>query len=490
MRDALRAVLARAASDEPVFSFDEIRRWRQTEFEQFTASGLLREGAQAQFVTCDACDDAHREEVIWRASVRDISGIRAYIPCPVEMALHVPAERLRQWTVDAEEMARQIAAVMELSGNVENVLVGRLWKLGRRRLAGRFRDAFFAIVTDCDARAVTESAVRHLNAAHGILLVLGNLDRLKGWRVANFTVLEAPEVLSFSGGQLDAAIDYIEDALPRESTPEKSAEIRGVPIPEGIRWDQLTITLLETSLLVNVCGYEKELSLEEAGFADGRKGDGDSNRPLQVLRLFASRRGRIALGELPGGETEKARVRKQVSVLRVRFRGLFAIDGEPITLEKAPGEYRCAFELRTHADSGYPTPGGASWLDFRIEELGGGRFAVGVKSKEVFRARQLRGDDERGFSEAAQRDERTWREYSMAAVGLAKDSGHPTLEGQTLLEILRSEGKLQRPPDDMTVLKLGRWLRDWTGIGDDPIRYSTGKRAWIAQFECGPLRKR
>jgi hypothetical protein len=208
-----------------------------------------------------------------------------------------------------------------------------------------------------------------------------------------------------------------------------------------------------------------------------------------VLRLFASQRGRIVLGELPGGDRERSRVRKQVSVLRARFRSLFAIDGEPIILEKAPGQYRCAFEVRLDGDSGYPTPAGASWLDFRIEEVAGGRIAVGVKSKEVFRARQFQGDDDRGFSETAERDERAWREYSMASLGLAKDSGRPMPEGQTLLEILRSEGKLQRPPDDMTVLKLGRWLREWTGIEDDPIRYSTGKRAWIAHFECGPPRK-
>jgi hypothetical protein len=490
MRDAWRAVLARTACGEPFFSFDETRRWRQTEFEQFSASGLLREGGQAQFVTCDACDDAHREEVIWRSSVREPSGMRAYIPCPVEMALHVPAERLRQWSVDADEMARQIAASMELAGTVENVLVGRLWKLGRRRLAGRFRDTFFAVVTDSDGQAIAETAVAHLNATHGILLVLGNMARLKGWQIAHFTVLEAPEVVSFDAGRLDVALDYIEDALPRERGAEKSAEIRNVPIPEGSTWEQLTIAVRETSLLVNVCGYEKELSLEEAGFADGRKGDGDSNRPLQVLRLFASRRGRIVLGELPGGETEKTRVRKQVSVLRMRFRSLFAIDGESIILEKAPGQYRCAFGVRLGGDSGYPTPAGASWLDFRIEEAADGRIAVGVKSKVVFRAPQIRGDDARGFSVAAERDERAWREYSMAALGLANDAGHPSPEGQTLLEILRSEGKLQRSPDDMAVLKLGRWLREWTGIEDDPIRYSAGKRAWIAHFECGPRRNR
>jgi hypothetical protein len=332
--------------------------------------------------------------------------------------------------------------------------------------------------------------VRCLNATHGILLVLGNMEGLRGWQVANFTVLEALEVVSFGDGRLDVALDYIEDALPRERTAEKSAEIRGVPILEGTRWEQLSIAVLETSLLVKICGYEKELSLAEAGFADARRGEGVSDRPLQVLRLFASRRGRIVLGELPGGERERSRVRKQVSVLRTRFRGLFAIDGDPIVLEKAPGQYRCAFEVRLGGDSGYPTPAGASWLDFRIEEVAGGRIAVGVKSKEVFRARQIQRDDDRGFSEAAERDERAWREYSMATLGLAKDSGHPTPEGQILLEILRSEGKLQRLPDDMTVLKLGRWLREWTGIEDDPIRYSTGKRAWIAHFECGPARER
>ena len=54
-----------------------------------------------------------------------------------------------------------------------------------------------------------------------------------------------------------------------------------------------------------------------------------------------------------------------------------------------------------------------------------------------------------------------------------------------LLECLRSAGKLQRSPEDMVVLKLGSWLRSWTGIGDDPINYSTTKKAWLAHFECG-----
>jgi hypothetical protein len=227
------------------------------------------------------------------------------------------------------------------------------------------------------------------------------------------------------------------------------------------------------------------MSLEEAGFVDGRQGESASDRPLQFLRLFATRRGCIALAELPGGERGKSRVQKQISVLRSRLRSLFAIGEEPIIFDKASGEYRCAFGARMRADDGFPTPAGASWLDFRFEELAGGRLAVGVKSKEVFRARQIQRDDGRSITETAEREDRTWREYSLVALGLAKDSGNPTPEGRALLECLRSEGKLQRPPEDMAVLKLGRWLRHWAGIEDDPINYSGSKKAWMAHFECG-----
>jgi hypothetical protein len=142
------------------------------------------------------------------------------------------------------------------------------------------------------------------------------------------------------------------------------------------------------------------------------------------------------------------------------------------------------------ADDGFPTPAGASWLDIRLKELAGGRLAVGVKSKEVFRARQIQGDDGRSITETAEREDRTWREYSLVALGLAKDSGNPTPEGRALLECLRSEGKLQRQPEDMAVLKLGRLLRIWTGIQEDPLSYSDSKHAWIAHFECGVARKK
>ena len=447
--------------------------------------GLLREGERARFVACDACEQWHSEEVIWRQSVRDVSGMRAYIPCPTEGGVHVPEERLRQWTVDVGALARQLAAAMELAGTVESVLLGRLWKLGRRRLAGRFRDLFLAVASPRDEVGIAEAATRHLNAAHGILIYLGHLQRVKGWSPRRFTVFDAKAITSLTAGGLEVALDYIEDALPREGGSEKLTGIRSVALPNGTTWADLSIELADTSLLVSAGAYEKELSLEESGFADDRQGESASDRPLQILRLFATRRGRIVLANLPGGESGKSRLQKQVSVLRSRLGSLFAIAESPIVLDKKSGEYRCAFNVRLRAEEGFPTPAGASWLDFRIKELAGGRLAVGVKSKEVFRSRHMQPGEGRGISVTAEREARAWREYSVVVLGLASDSGIPTPEGRALLECLRSEGKLQRPPEDMAVLKLGRWLRRWTGVEDDPINYSESKGLWLAHFECG-----
>lgn len=205
---------------------------------------------------------------------------------------------------------------------------------------------------------------------------------------------------------MDVDLDYIEDALPRERGPEKLNSIRSVALPEGTAWADLTLEVADTALLVSVGAFEKEMSLEQAGFVDGRQGETASDRPLHFLRLFATRHGRIVLSELPGGEPEKSRIQKQISTLRSRLRSLFAIGEEPITYDKASGEYSCSFGIQLSADQGFPTPAGASWLDFRFEELAGGRLAVGVKSKELFRARQIQRDDGRGTTEAAEREER------------------------------------------------------------------------------------
>jgi hypothetical protein len=53
-----------------------------------------------------------------------------------------------------------------------------------------------------------------------------------------------------------------------------------------------------------------------------------------------------------------------------------------------------------------------------------------------------------------------------------------------LIELLRGEGKLKRRGDDMAVLKLQKWLQDWTQLSTHPLHYLDKTHEWRADFGC------
>ncbi|MGB9612042.1 MAG: hypothetical protein ACPL7M_13815 [Bryobacteraceae bacterium] len=249
-----RAVVRRSASGERSFCFDEVREWPWEHFEHLVELGILREGPLAGSVVCDACGKMHREDVLWEPSVRDPLGKRAYIRCEDEGPVHVPENRLRQWVVDGGVMAERLAAAMALSGTIEEILAGRVWKLGHRRLAGRFRDVFVSMAAAGEQAKIAEAA-RHLATKDGILLAgqphLNNsLDRL--------TVFDVAQVVELSTDGLTADLDYIEDALPRDRAI-KEDKIRSLPIPEGTSWPEITLEVGESSLRVLARGQSWEI---------------------------------------------------------------------------------------------------------------------------------------------------------------------------------------------------------------------------------------
>ena len=215
MGSALRDVWFRATCGDPVFSYDDVHRWRWDEFDRLVRIGVLRETAQARYVICDACTEGHREEVVWESSVRTPTGMRGYIPCPEERSVPVDPERLRQWAVDAGTLARLIAAVTELSGPVEEKARG-FWSLGRRRVAGRFREFCLAVRPGADA----------LNSArtYSAPVVLA-VDGHGAWKESGIATFFLPDVTSLAGDRLVLDLDYIEDALPRDRAPEKSQSL-------------------------------------------------------------------------------------------------------------------------------------------------------------------------------------------------------------------------------------------------------------------------
>jgi hypothetical protein len=473
----------RGACGERTFRFDEVREWPREHFEHLVQLGILREGPLAGSVECDACGKMHREDVLWEPSVRDPLGKRAYIRCPEEGPVHVPEIRLRQWVIDGGVMAEKLAAAMALSGAVEEILAGSVWKLGRRRLAGRFRDVFLSMAATGDHSKIADAAARHLTAKDGILLVARPPRKLEG--LDRLTVIDLAQVVDVSGDGLTVDLDYMEDALPRDRAI-KEDKIRSLPLPEGIFWPEITLEVGEPSLRVLARGQSWDVDLEAAGFADSRRKHGEADKLFQILLWFALHHGRLPLAEVRRRKDSPDGFRRQISNLRKRLGSLIPAEGESIRWDAEEEAYTCCFKILRSGEVTLPQPAGGSWMNYQIIERRDGRIAVGVKANSIRRARDART----GEPGAAEHQETVWNEYSPVDLGLARDVDRVLPEGQALIELLRSGGRLVRAGDDLAVLKLNQWLRDRSGLGGDPLQFSEATGTWIAAFDCSSDRRR
>lgn len=486
--DPWSGILFRLPDGNAAFRFDEICTWDPERLAFLQSVGILRQGHLARYFVCDSCNAQHVEEVYWEESALDPSGRRAYIPCPEDVPVNISIARLQQWVPDASALAEHLAGAMELTGRVSELAPLSLWKLGRRRLAGRFRDVFLAIVPPDGLAALAGVATEQLGAPDGILLVpsIGaSSPRNIGDRLVLIQLSETSE-LTKSGVVLD--LDYIEDSLPQDGAPLKEDKIRSLPIPDDTDWHEILLATDDRRLRVYVGGRHWDLALEEVGFADARKKLGEVDKAFRVLQWFAARRGVLSLDEIERRYSQRRSFQKQISLLRARLRKLISIDGDPFVWRAEEEEYCCRFQIRPHGAIDLPRPASGSWADCQIADIGEGRIAFGVKTNQRIRAFGERRDLSRTFPEAAEQETVAWQEFSLVELGLAKDVDTIEPEGRLLLELVRAGGKLLRPKSsgnfDLMALRLAKWLRDHSANDDEPLQYTEAMDMWVATFDC------
>jgi hypothetical protein len=489
MNSAPKELWFRAEADEPVFTCGEVHRWPGEIFNQLTRMGLLRETEKADYFMCDNCSEPHSTEVLWISNVRSPTGMSPIIGCPEVGAVDVDPERLRQWAVDLPKLAALVSAGLDLSGPVEPVLAPGLWALGRRHLAGRFREFFLAAgVYDYKVPTLVQQADRIATAVSPVLLVPNHVPKPENLAGGKLPVFSLAGLTSIEGDSLHLDIDFIEDALPQERAAARGKDLRSQPVASDAEWSDLHLAVGETALTMRINGSSRELSVEDLGFADQRKGDVAGDKVWQVLRMFAQKGGALVLTEIARKDSERQRLQKQIRILRQRLQTVFPIQGDPIRCDRAQESYQCAFRISRLVESGLMLGQGTSWLDVRIAELPGGRILFQVRAKEIFAARRS-GVENAREREAAERSVSNAREYSLDAIGLAGRNGQVTEEGKALLAILRAGGRLGRGGGDVAVLRLRERLRNWTGLDDDPLQFAAAAGVWIARFECESRRQ-
>ena len=478
MTDLVEQFWLRCDEAEPVFSADEIRWTPPQQFDLLHGRGLLKETARATWAICNACGDGHMEEVVWMNSGAP-GHLEAFIPCPEVGGAPVEPDRLRRWAVDLDLTARMIRETLGLVGSFSPLVPGRVWGLGRRHLAGRFRDFFLVCGAMLADGHTLWARSRHIEDAPSPVILV------PAWapQQRSEPVFRLADIAAITGSGLTLDLDYIADAVPRDSYSAPAKSVANFPVGEDARWEELRITVSERSIVAQLRAQRREFGLDDLQFT------GNEDRLWQVLCAFARLGGQTPARSTSVSGKDAATFRKQVSDLRQRLATVFPIAGEPIRAVHGTGAYRCVFQIGLDRQDGFPVRPD-EWEDCRFVELQDGRIRISVKSKEVFAARTRSEETQRLTAiEAGERETVRSEEYDLRALGLANDSGIPTAEGSVLLDFLRDGGKQYRRGDDKDVLRLGQRLRTWMAMDSGPLLFTLSRRLWTAAFECGSLRR-
>jgi hypothetical protein len=360
----------------------------------------------------------------------------------------IEPERLRRWAADLDLTARKLRETLGLVGGLSPLWPGRVWGLGRRHVAGRFRD-FFLVCGGArpDAHALLARCHQIADAPSPVILVPARSPQQKQWpafRLANIAAITE------EGMTLD--MDYIADAVPRDVYAATAKTIATFPVGEDTTWEDLRLTVRENAIFAELRNEQRELSLDDLQFTGG------DDRLWQLLRAFARFGGETPARSTSASSRDTGTFRKQVSDLRQRLTTVFPLAGEPIRALHGKGAYRCLFKIGLDRRDGFPMRP-ERWEDCQFVELRDGRIQISVKSSEVFAARSKDEESQRLTAmEAGEREALRSEEYDLRTLGLAGDSGVPTAGGSVLLDFLRNGGKLYRRGDDKDVLRFRKRL--------------------------------
>lgn len=486
MRDTLTTVWERSDVEEARFDGDEVADLPDGRVERLARAGLLRPIANVLCVSCDACAEHHREEVTYIQSPPG-SPVRAYIHCPEHGRVAVPLERLKQWAVSFEGLARAIATGLDLSGQVEDVITERLWLLGKATIGRRTRDVFLARgATWVDAPSVF-GACERLNASRGaLLLVPGEVPSRDAWASQHLEVVPLKPVAHLKGEHLVFDRDHLEGLLTegRRKAPIKAQ--KSFPTPPGTQWREVMVWVTDSTITIKVKRLKSDFSFQAAGFEEKRR-RGVPDAIWVLLKVFAMRGGVIPFDGADLDHNIRTNLKQYVSVLRKRLRALIpGIGGDPIPHVRGERSYRMAFNVAAQDGVRFPVPSGVQWPNVTIALVRPDAIRVSVTSTERFAASvyaEESGSDVHQW-DAAERESKLERDYDLRMLALTDEDGRPDTRGQALIKVLRTGGAVTRPADDYAMLGLcGALTKLMDGIEGSPFDFALDSQRWVALFE-------
>jgi len=228
VRSTLEQIWVRSSVEGHVFTYDETFAWPKAERERVLALGLLRRVEDADWIECDACGEAHSEDVVFL----DEDGSYPVIPCPVVGLVRISPERLQRWEVDFGVVAKRLARAFGLTGMPQEQKTGRVWLLGSRRLASRLAEFFLVQGADwADGPELLSSTPRLQNSPAPVVLFPSRLPEDPVWQGNGRALYSLRELVRLGESGLVTTLEPLED-LYRQIATRLEEPIVPTPVKE------------------------------------------------------------------------------------------------------------------------------------------------------------------------------------------------------------------------------------------------------------------
>lgn len=310
MKSALAEVLGRVGRGRAEFvTADDAEAWPPGALAAIESAGVLARTDNGTSLRCDGCEDRCLVTPEWRRPRNRPPSLVHACHRPREIGLVVlDPERLRRWRVHMAGFARWLATGLHLVGAVEE-RVGAPWRLGERTVEGARRSVFLAL-GDTDRRT--------LAAPNPVVLAV------EGVRVDAPHTIPVLALIQAVDGVL--AVDAAAFAAALAPARKARAIVEPLPVPKGLRWDQVILRVLDEELVEVVLGREppRRCAPAELGMVDGRNG-----QPTEAWRLLldlAEAGGNLDWGSKGADAKRKARI----GALRRALEAAIPAEGEAI----------------------------------------------------------------------------------------------------------------------------------------------------------------
>jgi hypothetical protein len=344
LSDPLSVVWDRADIEDAVINGDEVLAWPAGWLECLERAGLVRPIESATCVSCDACEAGHVEDVVCIESPPG-TPMRAYIVCPTVGRVNVPLERLLQWRIDFQGLARAVAGGLSLSGCVEEVVPDRIWSLGRTTIAGQSRGLFLGRgLVRPDAADIVGGARRVLPSQNSVVLVAGELPARELWGGAALVAAPLKLLTTITDGVLVVDRGLLEDLVVGKRQHASQLQVAYFPTPAGATWEDVKIRFRDGhTVSIRVLGQEGVLTYAQMGMASRK--NAEPTVQWKLLKAFAEGRGTLTW---TSSHADRRNQKRRENLAR-DLRAFFRIEGDPIAITDDGRGWRVILELRDEA---------------------------------------------------------------------------------------------------------------------------------------------